>query len=326
MSAKLRRAVGEARDRLHGRLSARRAVAGAAWAAIPAAGLAAAAWAGGPGWLAPLAVAACAAAGAAWGAMTKVTLAEAAVALDRAVGAGDRVATAWEFAARKEKGDLAARVAADGLASLRPASFAWTFRRRDALAALAAAAVALLSLAAPSKPSGARGEVRGPRIVNEERERLARSAAEAQAAAAISGSTDAEAAAKRAAELANGAAGKDAGQVAADFAREAARIRAAVAALRSTDPEAARLLQRVADRLDAGSARLAETASGAAAASNLAPPATDAGTGASASAGAVPASTSVSPVAPADRTALARPSWPTEYDGVVERYFAGEPR
>lgn len=326
MSAKLRRAVGDARDRLHSRLSARRAVAGAAVAAIPAAGLAMAAWAGGPAWLAPVAVVAGASAGAAWGALTRVTMAEAAVALDRAVGAGDRVATAWEFAARKERGDLAARVATDGLAALRPAAFAWTFRRRDALAALAAAAMALLALASPAKPSGARGEARGPRIVNEERERLARSAAEAQAAAALSGSTDAEAAAKRAAELANGAAGQDAGQVAADFAREAARIRATASGLRSTNPEAARLLDRVADRLDAGSARLTETSTGAATASATAPPGTDAGSGTAGASGTFTTTTSVNPTAPADPFALTRPTWPAEYDGAVEQYFSEEKR
>lgn len=325
MSAKLRRAVGEARDRLHGRLSARRAVAGAAAASIPALGFAVVSWAGGPAWAAPVAVAAGAAIGAAWGALSRVSLAEAAVALDRSVGAGDRVATAWEMAMRRETGPMADRIVADGAAALRPAAFPWTFRRRDALAALAAAAFALLGLAAPSTAPGSVRDVRGPRVVGEERERLARSAAEA--AAALEGTPEAAEAARRAAALAQGGGTTDPGRMAADFAREAARLRAAIESLRATDPDAARALERLADRLEAGGARLASASSAASSASTDTSAATQAGSGTSrppALPPTRPPAFSVQP--PADPFALARPTWPPEYDGAVERYFSEDGR
>lgn len=325
MSSKLRRAVGEARDRLHGRLSARRAVAGAAAASLPALALAVASWAGGPAWAAPVAVAAGAAIGAASGALSRVSLAEAAVALDRSVGAGDRVATAWELASRREPGPIAARIVDDGVAALRPAAFPWTFRRRDAIAALAAAALALLGLAAPSKAPGALRDVRGPRVVGEERERLARSAAEA--AAALESAPEAAEAARRAAALAQAGGPSDAGRMAADFAREAARIRAAIESLRATDPDAARALERLADRLEAGSARLASSAAAASGNTTDAAAATQAGSGGSrppALPPPLPPTFSLQP--PADPFALARPTWPPEYDGAVERYFSEDRR
>jgi hypothetical protein len=325
MSAKLRRAVGDARDRLHSRLSARRAVAGAAIASVPAAALAAAAWAGAPGWPSILVVAAGAAVGASWGALTKVTMAEAAVALDRAVAAGDRVATAWEVSARKDKGELATRIVADGVASLRPAPFPWSFRRRDALAALAAATVSLFALAAPAQPADAARESRAPRIVGEERERLARSAAEAAAAAAKAGSPDAEAAARKAGELATSGTGADPGKVAAEFAREAARLRAAIAALRATNPAAAKALERLSDRLAAGSSLLVETAaSGSPARTSGASPADSAGQGALDNPRTLPDTgpPAIAAVAPADPVALQQATWPPDYDSAVTHYFS----
>ncbi|MCE9584951.1 MAG: hypothetical protein K8T20_20865 [Planctomycetes bacterium] len=327
MSAKLRRAVGDARDRLHGRLSARRAVAGAAMASVPAAGLAIVAWAGGPGWLAPLAVAAGAVAGATWGALTRVTMAEAAVALDRVTGAGDRVATAWEIDARKEKTELSQRIVADGVAALRQAAFPWTFRRRDALFALAAAAVALFALAAPAGPAVRPRDSQGPRMVSEERDRLARSAAEAAAAAEKAGSREAAEAVKRASDLASQPGGGDSGQASADFAREAARLRAAIAALRATNPDAARALERLADRLDAGAARLADASSaGSATVAKGATPASEAGHGALDNAHRLPdtGTPSISPIVPADPVAFQQATWPAEYDAAVTHYFSEE--
>lgn len=321
MNPKLARAVGEARDRLHGRLSARRAVLGAAAGAVPAAALALAAVWGAPSWLALACVGAGAAAGAAAGALARVSMSDAAVALDRATGAGDRVATAFEVDARGPKGELETRLVADGIGALRRAAFPWTFRRRDALGALAGAALGLLALAAPAGNPARAPRPRADRIVAEESERLARSAADAIQAAEKAGSPEAVEAARHAAALAGDMKDGDAAKAAAEVARAAAELRATIAALRAVDPEAALALERLADRLDAGGARLA-----AAAGSTDGP--------AHAGAGAVDALPRLpdtpppgfQPLVPADPVALRKATWPAEYDAAVTHYFSEERR
>jgi hypothetical protein len=318
MSEALLRAVGDARDRLHGRLAARRALAGAAAASVPAAALAALALAGGPAWLAVAALAAGAAAGAAWGAWTTVTLEEAAVALDRAAGGADRVATAWE--ARGGAGEMERRLVAQAESALRPAVFPMTFRKRDAWAALAGGALALTALAAP-REAGRRAPRADAtdleRMVSEESARVSRSAGAAAAAAEKAGSEKAAAAAGSAQAAADRMeAARDPGKAASEIARAAAEVRAVIAELRATDPEAAKILERLADSLEAGGARLAAagpergaSAQAGSGALDVPPPLTH-------------SAFDLIPSAPADPVAVRRASWPPAYDAVVTHYFS----
>jgi hypothetical protein len=243
------------------------------------------------------------------------------VALDRSIGAGDRLATAFEVDLRGARGDVEARLVDDGVRALRPAAFPWTFRRRDALSALAAAACALFALAAPAEARRGTVEGREPRIVAEEGERLARTAAEAGAAAEDANSAAAVEAAKRAGALAGRMKDMGAGEAAAEIAREAAAVRALTAALRTKNPEAAKALERIADRLEAGGARVA-----AAGGPTDGPPA-GAGTGALEPPPLPRGDPSTfSPLVPADPAALREAAWPAEYDGAVVYYFSEERR
>ncbi len=324
-NAALRRAVGEARDRLHGRFTARAGVLGAAAASVPAAACAAWAWFGGPSWAAAAAVGAGAGIGALAGALTRVTPAEAAVALDHTLGAADRLASAWEADARGAGSELETRLVEDGVRALRPAVFPWSFRRRDALAALAAAALALAGIAAPARamapPPAAGG---GARMLSEESARIARSAAESGTAAREAGSEAAAAAADAAARLAETLATRDPGAAAAEAARLAAELRAEAATVRHTSPEGARALERLADRLEATGSRLAH-ADGAAPAGTGGGELSGPGGGAAVVRGPVVTGLPV-PRPPADLSALRRPDWPPEYDEAVGRYFSGGSR
>ncbi|KAF0240473.1 MAG: hypothetical protein FD180_4925, partial [Planctomycetota bacterium] len=100
--------------------------------------------------------------------------------------------------------------------------------------------------------------------------------------------------------------------------------RAAIAALRATNPEAARLLERLADRLAAGSALLVEAAlAGSSAGAHAAPAASSAGEGALDNPRALPdtAPPAIAAIAPADPFAFQQANWPPDYDSAVTHYF-----